>query len=105
MFAFIYSLYGRAASLCEAKIGQVFNFEYMQPLNGESKRVLARVICFTAFPMGVRSMNASSYRKNDPTFKRTNHFVTCETHDGDVSTVLLRTCQNCRKPLFGTIVA
>ena len=35
---------GKNASLCDARPGQVFNFEYMQPLNGESKRVLARVI-------------------------------------------------------------
>ena len=41
----IYSVYGGSrASLCEAKPGQVYNFEYLQPLNGDSKRVLARVL-------------------------------------------------------------
>ena len=70
MFAIaLNSVYGGfKASLCEAKPGQVFNFEYMQPLNGDSKRVLAKVL----EPVEYRSdaklegMNRSSnYRKND----------------------------------------
>ena len=28
------------ASLCEAKAGEVYNFEYLQPLNGEAKKYL-----------------------------------------------------------------
>ena len=105
----IYSVYGgRAASLCEAKPGQVYNFEYMQPLNGESKRVLARVIekPHRFSDANLRSMNArSSYRKNDPTFKRTNHIVTCETHDGEIRQFYCERVKNCRKPLFGGLVA
>ena len=105
----IYAVYGgRAANLCEAKPGQVFNFEYMQPLNGDPKRVLARVIekPHRFSDANLRSMNArSSYRKNDPSFKRTNHIVTCETHDGEIRQFYCERVKNCRRPLFGSIVA
>ena len=44
MFA-VHSVYGgKHASLCDAKVGEVFNFEYLQPLNGDAKRVLAKVV-------------------------------------------------------------
>jgi len=63
----IYSVYGgRVASLCEAKPGQVYNFEYMQPLNGDSKRVLARVLEPVEYRSDakLRAMNAhSNYRR------------------------------------------
>ena len=105
----IYSVYGgRAASLCEAKPGQVFNFEYLQPLNGNSKRVLARVLekPYRFTDMELQRMNrVSSYRKNDKDFKRTNHIVTCETHDGEIRQFYCERVKNCRKPLFGSLVA
>ena len=109
MFAIaLNSVYGGfKASLCEAKPGQVFNFEYMQPLNGDSKRVLAKVL----EPVEYRSdaklegMNRSSnYRKNDPVFKRTNHIVTCETADGEIRQFYCERVKNCRKPLLGAMV-
>ena len=104
-----YCVYGGwSASLCDARPGQVFNFEYMQPLNGDSKRVLARVL----EPVQYRSdaklegiNKSSSYRKNDPVFKRTNHLVTCETHDGEIRQFYCERVKNCRKPLFGAFVA
>ena len=105
----IYSVYGGfQANLCEAKPGQVFNFEYMQPLNGDPKRVLARVL----EPVEYRSddklqrMNRiSNYRKNDPEFQRTNHLVTCETHDGEIRQFYCERVRNCRRPIFGSLVA
>ena len=105
----VYSVYGGfKADLCNAKPGQVFNFEYMQPLNGDSKRVLAKVIekPYRFSDMELQRMNrVSSYRKNDPEFKRTNHIVTCELHDGEVRQFYCERVKNCRKPLFGGIVA
>lgn len=103
-----YAVYGGfRADLCSAKQGQVFNFEYLQPLNGESKRILARVI----EPVEYRSdeklerMNRiSNYRKDDKTFKRTNHLVTCQTHDGEVRQFYCERVKNCRKPLLGWAV-
>ena len=105
----IYSVYGGfQANLCEAKPGQVFNFEYMQPLNGDSKRVLARVLDkpYKFSDMELQRMNRrSTYRRDDKDFKRTNHLVTCETHDGEIRQFYCERVKNCRKPLFGSIVA
>tara|TARA_B100001778_G_scaffold36641_1_gene26567 strand:- start:361 stop:744 length:384 start_codon:yes stop_codon:yes gene_type:complete len=105
----IYSVYGgSSASLCEAKPGQVYNFEYMQPLNGDSKRVLARVLDkpYKFTDAELRHMDRrSSYRRDDKDFKRTNHLVTCQTHDGEIRQFYCERVKNCRKPLFGAIVA
>ena len=105
----IYSVYGGSrASLCEAKPGQVYNFEYLQPLNGDSKRVLARVLDkpYRFTDAELRHMDRrSSYRKGDKDFKRTNHLVTCQTHDGEIRQFYCERVKNCRKPLFGSIVA
>jgi hypothetical protein len=41
----VYAVYGGSrAELCNARIGEVYNFEYLQPVSGDSKRVLAKVI-------------------------------------------------------------
>ena len=105
----VYAVYGGfKADLCNAKPGQVFNFEYMQPLNGDHKRVLARVIekPHKFSDAALQRMNrVSSYRKHDPEFKRTNHIVTCELHDGEVRQFYCERVKNCRKPLFGGLVA
>ena len=105
----VYAVYGGfKADLCNAKPGQVFNFEYMQPLNGDSKRVLAKVIekPHKFSNAALERMNrVSNYRKHDPEFKRTNHIVTCELHDGEVRQFYCERVKNCRKPLFGGIVA
>lgn len=99
---------GSHASLCDAKPGQVFNFEYMQPLNGDSKRVLAKVLDkpYRFTDAELKHMNRrSSYRRNDKDFQRTNHLVTCQTHDGEVRQFYCERVKNCRKPLFGGFVA
>ena len=105
----VYAVYGGSpASLCEAKPGQVYNFEYLQPLHGDNKRVLARVLekPYRFTDAELRHMDRrSSYRKNDKVFQRTNHIVTCETHDGEIRQFYCERVKNCRKPLFGSIVA
>ena len=105
----VYSVYGGSrAELCNAKAGEVYNFEYMQPLHGDPKRVLARVIesPVRLDDKTIASMNArSKYRRNDPQFKRTNHLVTCKTADGNIRQFYCERVKNCRKPLFGSVVA
>ena len=105
----VYSVYGgRQASLCDAKVGEVYNFEYMQPLHGDPKRVLAKVVekPHKFSNNAIEKMNRSStYRRNDPEFKRTHHIVTCETHDGAIRQFYCERVKNCRKPLFGWAVA
>ena len=105
----VYAVYGGSrAELCNAKVGEVYNFEYMQPLHGEPKRVLARVIepVVRLDNRTIQTMNArSSYRRNDPKFERTNHLVTCETVDGNIRQFYCERVKNCRRPLFGSVVA
>jgi hypothetical protein len=104
----IYAMYGgRKANLAEAKIGQVFNFEYLQPLNGEPERYLAKVIePVTALDESwIKIMNRrSNYRRNDPNFKRTNHLVTCKTVDGNIRQFYCERVVNCRRPLLAGLM-
>jgi len=98
--------FSSAANLCEAQIGQVYDFEYLQPLNGERKRWKARVVepVVHLSDTTIDHMNRSSnYRKNDKDFKRTNHLVTCETQDGEYRQFYCERAVNCRKPLFGIL--
>lgn len=109
MIAFgFYSVYGgRSANLADAKVGQVFNFEYLQPLNGEPERYLAKVIepVSAVDDTWIKAKNRrSSYRRNDPNFKRTNHFVTCQTVDGKIRQFYCERAVNCRRPLLGGLV-
>ena len=105
----VYAVYGGSrAELCNARVGEVYNFEYLQPVSGDSKRVLAKVIerPIHLNDHTIASMNArSNYRRNDPEFKRTNHLVTCKTADGNIRQFYCERVKNCRKPLFGSVVA
>lgn len=104
----VYAMYGgRRANLADAKVGQVFNFEYLQPLNGEPERYLAKVIepVATLDESWIKLMNRrSNYRRNDPSFKRTNHLVTCKTVDGNIRQFYAERVVNCRRPLFAGLV-
>jgi hypothetical protein len=99
-----YSVYGGSkASLVNAQEGQIFNFEYEQPLHGESKRFLAKVIepVYTLSDSSIKALNSRSrYRRNDPVFQRTNHLVTCQTPDGKIRQFYAERVKNCRKPLL-----
>jgi hypothetical protein len=111
---FLYnSLRGVHGSLANAKVGEIFNFEYEQPYHGEPERVLAKVIepVYTLDDYQIRRLNArSSYRANDPNFKRTKHLVTCEMTDGSVRNFYAERTKNVRRlpighPLFRTVAA
>ena len=108
MFALAIGFYGTPATLCEAKVGEVYNFDYLQPLNGESKRWMAKVVepVCNLDDNAISRMNArSNYRRNDPKFQRTHHLVTCETKDGQIRQFYCERAVNCRKPLLGKIMA
>lgn len=96
---------GSRADLANAQVGQVFNFEYLQPLNGEPERYLAKVIQPVASLDNnrINLMNRrSNYRRNDPQFKRTNHLVTCKTMDGKIRQFYAERVVNCRRPLLAS---
>tara|TARA_Y100000385_G_scaffold130169_1_gene135492 strand:- start:132 stop:515 length:384 start_codon:yes stop_codon:yes gene_type:complete len=97
---------GRQASLVDAEVGQVYNFEYLQPLHGENERHLAKVIEKTVLTdRAIEALNRrSGYRKNDKDFKRTRNLVTCETANGEVRNFYAERVVNCRKPLLARLV-
>ena len=91
---------GVNGSLSNAKVGEVYNFEYEQPLAGDSERILAKVIepVYTLDDFQIRRLNArSNYRRNDPNFKRTKHLVTCEMADGSVRNFYAERTKNVRR--------
>lgn len=108
VFAYLACFTGKESSLCDAKAGEVFSFEYLQPLTGENKRHRVKVIepVVRLTNTQIQNMNRqSSYRKHDPDFERTNHLVTCATGDGEYRQFYCERAVNCRKPLFGSVFA
>lgn len=109
LFAFAYfnTYRGYYHSLQNAKVGEVYNFEYEQPYHGEPERILARVIepVYTLDDAQISKLNArSSYRRNDPSFQRTKHLVTCEMLNGEIRNFYAERTKNCRRSLFAPIV-
>ena len=106
----MYSIYGGVHdSLRNAKVGNVYNFMYEQPVSGERERYLANVIDVTTLSEdSIRNLNRrSNYRRFDPIFVRTPHLVTCQTPDGKIRNFYAERTSNCRRPLlakalFGT---
>jgi hypothetical protein len=94
---------GVHGSLTNAKVGEVYNFEYEQPYHGEPERILARVIepVYTMDDYQIKRLNArSNYRANDPNFKRTKHLVTCEMVDGSIRNFYAERTKNVRRCVF-----
>lgn len=104
----LYSVYGGfRASLDHAKIGEVYNFEYEQPLHGDPERFLAKVIepVYTLDDRQIARLNRkSSYRRGDASFKRTKNLVVCATPDGKIRQFYAERVKNCRKPLFAGLL-
>lgn len=104
---------GVHGSLANARVGDIFNFEYEQPHHGDPERVLARVIepVYAMNDAQIRKLNARSrYRANDPNFKRTKHLVTCQTNDGKIRNFYAERTKNVRRlpishPVFRKIAA
>lgn len=100
LFAFVRGVHG---SLSSAKPGEVYSFEYEQPLHGEPKRFLAKVVepVYTLDDNTIRKLNSrSNYRANDPQFKRTRHLVTCEMPSGEVRQFYAERTKNVRRTVF-----
>ena len=103
-----FAIYGskHTFSLSNAKVGDIFNFEYEQPYHGEHRRVLAKVIepVYTLDDLTIKRLNRrSGYRRNDPVFQRTHHLVTCQTADGEIRQFYAERAKNVRRPLFGGV--
>ena len=95
---------GVKGSLSNAKIGEVYNFDYEQPLHGQHKRILAKVIepVYTLSESSIKNLNrTSSYRRNDPVFHRTKNIVVCEMPNGDIRQFYAERAKNVRRSVLG----
>jgi hypothetical protein len=100
LFVFYYVLNGVHGSLTSSNVGEVYNFEYQQPLTGEYERVLAKVICPVRIlnDLHINRLNKrSSYRKNDPNFLRGKSLVTCQMVDGTIRNFYAERTRNVRR--------
>lgn len=97
----IYS--GINGNLSSAKVGEVYNFEYLQPNGGEPERFLVKVVdVVTLSDKAIARLNShSNYRRYDPAFQRTNHLITGQSPDGKIRNFYAERTVNCRRPLLG----
>jgi hypothetical protein len=105
-FAMFHVFSGVHGSLSSARAGDIFNFEYKQPLNGEPERYMAKVldVC-TLDDSKIMRLNARSrYRKNDPNFQRSKHLVTARMPNGEVRNFYAERATNVRRPLLGSVL-
>lgn len=93
-------------SLTNARIGSIYNFEYIQPVTGEPERFMAKVMSVHRFSEDyLARLNAKSrYRRNDPVFQRSQHLVTAQTPDGKIRNFYAERTRNVRRPLLGKAV-
>lgn len=105
-FVLFYVYRGLNDSLIDARVGSVYNFEYEQPVTGESERYLAKVLdVHTLSDDSIRRLNRrSNYRRNDSNFIRTSHLVTAQTPDGKIRNFYAERTKNVRRPLLGGIL-
>ena len=103
----LYNVYsGVHGSLNAARVGDVFNFDYLQPLTGESERFLIKVLdVATLSDEQISRLNArSNYRRSDNNFQRTRHLITGQSPDGSVRNFYAERVTNCRRPLLGGLL-
>lgn len=102
-----YGIYGGVyGSLSSARVGEFYNFEYLQPNTGESDRFLVKVVGVSRLTNEqISKLNAhSNYRRYDSAFQRTNHLITGQSADGKIRNFYAERTVNCRRPLLAGAV-
>jgi len=99
----IYS--GMKDSLTNARVGGIYNFEYVQPVTGTPERFMAKVLEVHRFSDDyIARLNAkSNYRRHDSNFQRGRHLVTAQTPDGKIRNFYAERTRNVRRPLLGGV--
>lgn len=100
----LYHIYrGVDGNLANANVGEVYNFQYLQPKHGYPERYMVKVVgVHTLTEKQISKLNATSnYRRFDPVFQRTNHLVTGQSPDGTIRNFYAERVVNCRRPLLG----
>jgi len=102
-FALFHVYSGVNANLSSANVGEVYNFEYLQPKYGYPERYMVKVVAVhTLTEKQISKLNSTSnYRRFDPIFQRTNHLITGQSPDGTIRNFYAERVTNCRRPLLG----
>lgn len=105
-FAFFHIYRGLHGSLANARIGDVYNFHYVQPLTGTYERYLAKVVNVYKMPdHWIERLNKTSkYRRHDDMFERGRTLVTCLMKDGTFRQFYGERCDMVRRPLLGGLL-
>jgi hypothetical protein len=105
-FSWFHVYRGVHDSLTNAKVGQVYNFKYLQPVTDVPERFMARVVGVQTFTEDYLSrLNSKSrYRRNDPEFQRSKHLVTAQTFDGKIRNFYAERTTDVRRPLLGGVM-
>ena len=103
----MYGVYGGVhGSLSTARVGEVYNFLYEQPLQGDPERFMAKVLSVNVMSdEDIRRLNIRSrYRRHDPEFQRTRHLVTAQTADGRIRNFYAERTRECKRPLLAPAI-
>lgn len=94
------------STLDKSKIGRIYNFEYVQPYSGETRRHLARVVEIRKLTENdiARINNSSRYRYGDSQFVRTETIVTCQMPDGEFRNFYGERTDKCRCSVLASIL-
>lgn len=97
---------GIRGSLVTAKVGEVYNFRYLQPVTDVPERFMAKVVGIqTLDEKQIERLNRrSNYRRHDMEFKRSRHLITAQTFDGKIRNFYAERTADVRKPLLGGMV-
>jgi hypothetical protein len=101
-FAMFHIYSGISDTLVNAKVGEVYNFDYLQPVEGDSERHLVKIIGTKVLTLeDIQRLNRrSNYRRYDGEFIRTKHLVTGQSADGTIRNFYAERAVNCRRPLL-----
>lgn len=105
-FAYFHIYRGVHGNLTSARIGDVYNFRYVQPLTGTYERYLAKVVNVYKFDRYWldRLNRTSNYRRHDDMFERTPTLITCQMKDGTFRQFYGERTDYVRRPLFGNML-
>ena len=105
-FAAFHIYSGLRDNLSNAKVGSVYNFEYLQPVTGTPERFMAKVLEVHYFSEDyLARLNAkSNYRRYDPMFQCSKHLITAQTCDGKIRNFYAERTRNVRRPLLGGVM-
>lgn len=105
-FSLFHIYKGTYGSLASARVGDVYNFRYVQPMKGTYERYLAKVVDVTKLEeYWIKRLDRiSNYRKRDEMFERSKTLVTCLMKDGTFRQFYGERCDMVRRPLLGGLL-